>query len=128
MQPDRRDNSRLAYEVTARLFREGAPKSSPGVKVRTIDLAMSGVCFESPEPVAVGESFELELTLERGDMSSEPLRLGARAVWGTAVAGGVQVGAAFRKDLAALTLTRLDVLLKFLRGELSLPGTTSSST
>jgi len=122
---ERRNNSRLAYEVAARLFRDGAPATSPGVKVRTIDLAMSGVCLESPEPVAVGESFDLELSLERGDMSSEPLRLSARAVWGTAVAGGVQVGAAFHKDLPALALTRLDVLLKFVRGELSLPGATS---
>jgi hypothetical protein len=119
---ERRNTSRLAYEVAARLFRDGAPKTSPGIKVRTVDLAMSGVCLESPEPVAVGESFELEFTLERGDMSSEPLRLGARAVWGTSVPGGVQVGAAFHSDLPALTLTRLDVLLKFLRGELSLPG------
>ena len=83
---------------------------------------MSGVCLESPEPVAVGESFDIELSLERGDMSSEPLRLSARAVWGTSVPGGVQVGAAFHHDLPALTLTRLDVLLKFVRGELSFPG------
>ena len=40
----------------------------------------------------------------------------------SSVPGGVQVGAAFHSDLPALTLTRLDVLLKFLRGELSLPG------
>jgi hypothetical protein len=116
--PERRNTSRLAYEVAARLFRDGAPKTSPGIKVRTVDLSMSGVCVESPEPVSVGESFELEFRLERRDMTSEPLRIGARAVWVTSVPGGVQVGAAFRVDLPALTLTRLDVLLKFLRGEL----------
>ena len=125
MSDDRRAEARFACELEARVFEPGAPARALGTPVSTVDLSMSGICLQGPAAIERGETFDIELRLSRGHAISEPLRLSARAVWVTRVAEAHQVGAAFLDDLPALAWTRLDVMLKFLRGELELPAARS---
>lgn len=106
--------------MRARVFLEGVPASSSGVGVTTIDVSMTGICIATDLPVETGAHFDVELHLERGNAVNDPLMLPARAVWTTTVGDQRQVGATFRAEISALSLARLDVMMKFLRGELEL--------
>ena len=120
MTADRREEARFACELDARVFDLDAPPRALGSAVTTIDVSMSGICFQGQKVFQRDDTFDIELRLTHGQAITEPLRLSARVVWVTSVGDAQQIGAAFLDSLPALTWARLDVILKFLRGELEL--------
>jgi hypothetical protein len=88
------------------------------VIARTRDLSRSGICLVMSEDLGSGVTLGIELVLLLGPSStSEPLRLRARVVWCTAIAGAYQVGAMF-DNLSAKEASFLDMFLRYLDGSI----------
>jgi hypothetical protein len=86
------------------------------LSARTRDLSRSGICLITSEALPSGENLLVELVLLIGARSeSEPLPLGARVVWCTAIADAFQIGAMFHA-LSGKESGFLDMFLRYLDG------------
>lgn len=89
---------------------------------RTRDVSMSGICLITGASLPRGEDLAVELVLAFGNSAySEPLRLKARVVWCTSIAGAFQVGAVF-EPLTEEQEAYLEMFLHFLDGTLAPKG------
>jgi hypothetical protein len=117
---ERRGYKRFACDVEAILdLHESEP-----VEARAIDISFSGICMMAEDHIRPGTraSVRLRLIFERAHTDALPLP--ATVVWCTSVTGGHQIGAKFDADMDSVTWTRLDVLLRFLAGDVELEPTT----
>jgi hypothetical protein len=81
---------------------------------RTRNLSRGGLCVDVDRPVAPGATVELSITLVfDDDRLSEPLSLGARVMWCTAVDDGHQLGCQFVGAMPR-DLAYLDMFLRYL--------------
>jgi hypothetical protein len=113
-----RRHRRFAVDV------EAVVTTSKGERLtaRTRDLSRSGICLITYTPVDRGQVLAVELVLSFGNNAfSEPLRLEARVVWCTQIAGHYQVGAMF-DALSSDQHEFLDMFLRFLDGSLAPKG------
>lgn len=85
------------------------------------DITESGMCCTVATPVAAGSNVtsHLRLVLEWG--MSEPIAVFGQVVWLTPTEGHYQIGVAFSAPTPDVR-QRIDVLLKVLTGQISLPN------
>lgn len=88
---------------------------------RIRDIHDHGLCCVAADPIQAGATVTayLRLVLEWG--MSEPIAVLGQAVWLTPTEGEYQVGVAF-SPMTPDVAQRLDVLLKVLFGQISLPS------
>ena len=93
------------------------------IAARAADISFSGICLISQTPVTPGTSatFLVRLVLEGAHSDALPL-LGT-VVWCTSVRDGHQIGARFDSDMEEERWKKLDVLIRFLTGELEVDPT-----
>lgn len=92
------------------------------VKARTRDLSQTGICLISEQALPGGAPVSIDLVLSFGNNAfSEPLRVDARVVWCTNIAGTYQVGAMF-DELTDEQDGFLEMFLHFLDGTLAPKG------
>ncbi|HEY4183534.1 MAG TPA: PilZ domain-containing protein [Polyangia bacterium] len=92
------------------------------VRVHTRDISRSGICLVSDTAIARDTDLELRLVLSLGDQNmSEPLLVGGRSVWCTALFGRFQVGVMFA-DLDDEQLRFLDLFMRFIDGDVRPAG------
>ncbi len=105
----RRVHERFGVEI------DSTVTSAAGIfRAITRDVSRGGACFEVKEPMAVGSSFDISLSLVLGANSySEPLKLAGKVVWCTPTELGFQIGAAFG-PMGADTKEFLRMFLNFL--------------
>ena len=96
------------------------PGRSP-IKGRMYDLSAAGISLFAQRPIATQTEIGLGLRLVLEWAESDTLPVAGRVLWCTPVGEGFQIGVAFNQ-MAVSQWQRLDVLLRFLRGELSLEG------
>lgn len=116
MGSERRAHERFACDVEAKL---DLP-SGGMVEARAIDISFSGICMMGDDHVRPGSDITVNLRLIFERAHTDALPLPATVVWCTQVTGGHQIGAKFDADMDSVTWTRLDVLLRFLAGEVEL--------
>jgi hypothetical protein len=113
-----RRHRRFAVDVEAQVTTSKGER----LTARTRDLSRSGICLITYTPVDRGQVLSVELVLSFGNNAfSEPLRLEARVVWCTQIAGHYQVGAMF-DALSSDQHEFLDMFLRFLDGSLAPKG------
>lgn len=83
------------------------------------DISGSGLCVLTDIPVPAGSETNVHLRLILDWAESETLTLPARTLWLTRTSGHFQVGAAFGQ-MTVERWQRLEVLLRFLLGEIAL--------
>jgi hypothetical protein len=89
---DRRERRRFSVDIQAVV----TLSSGDRVAVRTRDLSRTGICLVAASPFELGDKITIDLSLSFGDNTfSEPLTLGARVMWCTAMAEVFQVGIMF---------------------------------
>lgn len=96
------------------------------VSARAIDISFSGICMMAEDHVPPGTRTTVNLRLIFERAHTDALPLPATIVWCTGVTGGHQIGAKFDADMDSVTWTRLDVLLRFLAGDVELDPSSSS--
>lgn len=115
---DRRSNPRFACDVEAEVRLDDGRI----LPARTQDISFSGICVVATEPVTPRSraTFALRLVMEWAE--TEPVELPGVVVWCTRTRDGHQVGARFDPQaMGEDAWQRLDVFLRFLMGELSMP-------
>jgi len=85
------------------------------------DLSAVGISLFAQRPVATQTEVALGLRLVLEWAESDTLPVSGRVMWCTPLGDNFQIGVAFNQ-MAVTQWQRLDVLLRFLRGELSLEG------
>jgi len=115
---ERRENPRFSCDVEAEVRLEDGRR----LPARTQDISFSGICVVTGEkvPQKTRATFALRLVMDWAE--TEPLELPGVVVWCTRTRDGHQVGARF--DPQAMgddAWQRLDVFLRFLMGDLSMP-------
>ena len=115
---ERRENPRFSCDVEAEVRLEDGRR----LPARTQDISFSGICVVAGEkvPPKTRAIFALRLVMDWAE--TEPLELPGVVVWCTRTRDGHQVGARF--DPQAMgddAWQRLDVFLRFLMGDLSMP-------
>lgn len=116
---DRRANPRFACDLEAMVETPG----SMMLDGRTVDISISGIAVTTAAAVSPGSDVVLHLRLLLESGSSDPLPVPARVVWSTPTEGQYQLGAYFKEEeLAPASRSGLEVLLRFLSGELELPN------
>lgn len=113
---ERRAYKRFACDVEAVL--EVPDRDS--VDARAIDISFSGMCMMAEEHIPPGTRTTVQLRLIFERAHTDALPLPATIVWSTGVTGGHQIGVKFDADMDSVTWTRLDVLLRFLAGDVEL--------
>jgi hypothetical protein len=89
---------------------------------RTRDISRSGLCLLSDTEITRDTDLELRLVLSLGNQNmSEPLMVGGRSVWCTALFGKFQVGVMFA-DLDDEQLRFLDLFMRFIDGDVRPAG------
>ncbi|MEZ4454806.1 MAG: PilZ domain-containing protein [Nannocystaceae bacterium] len=83
------------------------------------DISGSGLCVLAPIPVPASSETNVHLRLVLDWAESETLTLPARTLWLTRTSGHFQIGAAFGQ-MTMEKWQRLEVLLRFLHGEIAL--------
>jgi hypothetical protein len=117
-EPDARRHPRFTVDVEATVIAGRGRR----LTARTRDVSRTGICLITDESLSGSEPLQIELVLAFGDNAfSEPLNLGARVVWCTAIGGAYQVGAMF-EDLTEQQDSYLDMFLQFLDGTLAPKG------
>jgi hypothetical protein len=87
------------------------------IEGRTQNVSRGGLAALVDESMSVGGDVDVSIVLVfENDVTSEPLRVPARAVWSTSVDEGHQVGIMFRTMTAEL-VQLLNVFLKYLDGQ-----------
>lgn len=87
---------------------------------RIRDITDAGLCCTIDDPIGAGISVTAHLRLVFEWGMSEPLALFGQVLWLTPTEGKYQVGVAFAKPTPDVW-QRLEVLLKILFGQISLP-------
>ncbi|MCB9566332.1 MAG: PilZ domain-containing protein [Myxococcales bacterium] len=82
------------------------------------EITTGGVCVLTELPVAPGSEVNLHLRLILERFESETLVIPGQILWSTRTEGHFQIGAAFGQMPVELW-QRLDVLLRFLSGEIA---------
>ena len=116
---ERRANPRFACDVETEVRLEDGRV----LPARAQDISFSGVCVVAAEPAPPRSraTFALRLVMEWAE--TEPLELPGVVVWCTRTRDGHQIGARFDPQaMGDEAWQRLDVFLRFLMGELSVPG------
>jgi hypothetical protein len=114
--PTRRQHQRYNVDVQV-----AVSVANEKLDARTRDMSRAGLCLVATQPIPRETEVSLELVLTFGDDGvSEPLRLGGRVAWCTALFGAYQIGVKFVKvdDERA---KYLDMFVGFLDGTLA-PG------
>lgn len=93
---------------------------------RMHDLSGSGISVVADRPVALRTEVNLGLRLLLDWAESDTLQLSGRVMWCTPVGDNFQIGVLFNQ-MPVSRWQNLDVLLRFLRGELALDGSNLSS-
>lgn len=88
---------------------------------RTYDLTASGISVYTDRPVAQRTEVTLGLRLVLDWAESDTVEMSGRVMWCTPIGEEFQLGIAFNQ-MPVTRWQHLDVLLRFLRGELSLDG------
>lgn len=87
------------------------------------DITGSGLCVFAQIPVPAGSETNVHLRLVLDWAESEALTLPAHTLWLTRTSGVFQIGAAFGQ-MTMEKWQRLEVLLRFLHGEIALDQAT----
>ena len=116
MSSERRESERFACDVEAKIDVEGQET----IDARAVDISFSGLCVMGTAPVVPGTRVTVQLRLIFDRAHTDALPLPGTIVWSTRVTGGHQIGAKFDSDMDSVTWTRLDVLLRFLAGDIEL--------
>jgi len=107
-----REHPRYAHEAAVTFHL--ADKTVEG---RTQNVSRGGLCASVAESLPVGTDIDISIVLVfENDVTSEPLRVPARAVWSTEVDEAHQVGIMFRPLTAELG-GYLNIFLKYLDGQ-----------
>jgi hypothetical protein len=115
--PDARREQRKAIDVHATVSVGGRV-----VAARTRDMSRLGLCLVSDTEIPRNTELEIRLVLSLGDHSmSEPLLVGGRAAWCTALFGKYQVGVSF-VGVDAEQHRFLDLFMRFIDGEVRPAG------
>lgn len=85
------------------------------------DISETGLCCTIADPIGAGINVTAHLRLVFEWGTSEPLALFGQVLWLTSTEGQYQVGVAFSQPTPDVW-HRLDVLLKILFGQISLPA------
>jgi len=114
---DSRREQRKAIDVNVTVSAGGKV-----VAARTRDISRSGLCLVSDAEIGRDTDLELRLVLSLGTQNmSEPLLVGGRSVWCTALFGKYQVGVMFA-DLSDEQLHFLDLFMRFIDGDVRPAG------
>jgi Tfp pilus assembly protein PilZ len=90
---------------------------------RTVDISFAGICVTTAAAVQPGKNVLLSLKLLLEGVNADSLDVPGRVVWCTPTEGQFQIGAAFREaEFSNPARSGLDVLLRFLSGELEVPS------
>ena len=90
---------------------------------RTVDISFAGICVTTVAAVQPGKDVDFSLKLLLEGVNADSLQVPGHVVWCTPTEGQFQIGAAFREDeLSDSARSGLDVLLRFLSGELEVPS------
>lgn len=116
MARERRAERRFACDVEARLE---LPDGTT-LDARAVDISFSGMCVLASDTIRPSSRVTVQLRLIFERAHTDALPLPATVVWCTSVSGGFQLGAKFDPDMDSVTWTRLDVLLRFLAGDVAL--------
>lgn len=117
MDTERRAHTRFACDLDVSL------ETGNGMRLdaKTVDVSQSGIAVITAASVGAGADVTFHLRLKLEGVESDTLSLPSNVVWCTATRGEFQVGAAFRDPvLTEKQRSGLDVLLRFLSGELGL--------
>ena len=112
-------HGRFVCDLEATIETPGRPK----VLGLTKDINTSGICVLTEIPVPAGNEVYLHLRLVLDGAQSDTLTIPARTLWLTRTEGHFQVGAAFGQMPVERWL-RLDVILRFLYGEIAFEPST----
>lgn len=93
---------------------------------RIRDITEAGLCCTIGDPIGAGTTVTAHLRLVFDWGTSEPLTLLGQVLWLTPTEGQYQVGVAFSQPTPDVQ-HRLDVLLKILFGQISLPKPAASN-
>lgn len=108
-----REHPRYAHEAAVTFHLGGGAT----VEGRTQNVSRGGLCASVSQAIPVGPDIEISIVLVfENDVTSEPLRVPARAVWSTEVDEEHQVGIMFRA-LTAELVQYLNIFLKYLDGQ-----------
>jgi hypothetical protein len=114
--PSRRQHQRYNVDVQV-----AVSVANEKLDARTRDMSRAGLCLVATQPIPRETEVSLELVLTFGDDGvSEPLQLGGRVAWCTALFGAYQIGVKFVKVDDERT-KYLDMFVGFLDGTLA-PG------
>ncbi len=123
--PERRENPRFACGVAGEIELDGGAR----VPARTQDISYSGICVVAQDPIAPGTAVQFHLRLVMEWAESDALSLPGQIVWSTRVRDGHQVGARFDPSrMTDAAWQQLDLFLRFLAGDLELPGAPEGDT
>jgi Tfp pilus assembly protein PilZ len=115
---ERRAHPRFACDLEAHIATPGGMM----LDARTIDISWAGICVTTAAAVQPGNNVDLSLKLILDGMEADSLVIPGKVIWCTPTEGQFQVGAGFREaEMADASRNGLDVLLKFLSGELEVP-------
>lgn len=114
---DSRREQRRAIDVNVTVSVDGKVLGA-----RTRDISRSGLCLVSDTEIGRDTDLELRLVLSLGTQNmSEPLLVGGRTVWCTALFGKYQIGVMFA-DLDDEQLHFLDLFMRFIDGDVRPAG------
>ncbi|MEZ4381443.1 MAG: PilZ domain-containing protein [Nannocystaceae bacterium] len=108
-------NPRFACDLEATIEIAGRP----AVRGLAAAISTTGVCVLTEIPVSPGSDANVHLRLILEWAESDTLTVPAQVLWSTRTEGHFQVGAAFGQMPVELW-QRLDILLRFLAGEIAL--------
>ena len=93
---------------------------------RTVDISYAGICVTTAASVQPGKTVDFSLKLLLEGVEADSLTVPGKIVWCTPTEGQFQIGAAFSdNELSPGARNGLDVLLRFLSGELEVPNANS---
>ncbi len=112
----RSSHARFACDLAAEIATDRGTATGP-----VVDINESAMCMLASSAIEPGTQVQVQLRLVLEWGTSEPLVVPAVVLWETPTQGQHQLGLGFA-TLAPDTTQRLDVLLKVMCGQISLPG------
>jgi hypothetical protein len=116
---ERRENPRFACDLAVTIEADGQASSAG----RAADISFSGLCMTGESGISPGTQVMMRVSLVLDKAHSDSLPLRGTVVWCTPLRAGFQLGARFDPDMDDATWTKLDVLIRFLTGELEVDPT-----
>lgn len=119
MSSERRAHPRFACELDVNI------ETPEGLMLegRTVDISHAGIATVCVAGVPSGSDVIFHLAIRLEGAASSALVIPGRVVWCTPFEGQFQVGGAFAEEkISEEQFNGLEVLLRFLSGELALPG------